>query len=212
MRRLQVDAFAGLATNFGRATSNSVLRSIGELLPKSFRGEDVPGWWGGSDFMIGMYGSTKSRHQARPDLRQNRRAEFTAADGRRVHVSCSAGVAQYQTDGDTVPSLWDSALKALQQARAEGGTRVGIAGVTLTSPLTRRVDVAVIDDDTALVSLLQHAMESRSLSVATFADGESAVAALTGSSPEIRARLILLDVDLPALNGLEVCAGSRPAK
>jgi diguanylate cyclase (GGDEF)-like protein len=204
---LQVDAFASLASTFGRATANNVLRTIGELLPKAFRGEDVPGWWGGSDFTIGMYGSTKEHAAIKLAQICAKIAEqnFTAADGRRVHVSCSAGVAQYQSDGDTVPSLWDAAHKALREARSDGaGTRVGISGITLTGPLTRRVDVAVIDDDTALVSLLQHAMESRSLSVATFADGEAAVAALTGTSPEVRARLILLDVDLPALNGLEV--------
>src|SRR3954463_6528017 len=203
---LQVDAFASLATTFGRATANNVLRTIGELLPKSFRGEDVAGWWGGADFTIGMYGSSKEHAAIKLAQICAKVADqsFIAADGRPVHVSCSGGVAQYQADGDTGPSLWDSAHKALQEARAEGSARVGISGIALTGPLTRRVDVAVIDDDTALVSLLQHAMESRSLSVATFADGETAVAALTGSSPEIRARLILLDVDLPALNGLEV--------
>src|SRR3954468_2879237 len=203
---LQVDAFASLASTFGRPTANNVLRAIGELLPRSFRGEDVAGWWGGADFTVGMYGSTKEHAAIKLAQICAKVADqsFIAADGRPVHVSCSAGVAQYQTDGDTVPSLWDSAHKALKEARAEGSARVGISGIALTGPLTRRVDVAVIDDDTALVSLLQHAMESRSLSVATFADGETAVAALTGSSPEIRARLILLDVDLPALNGLEV--------
>jgi DNA-binding response OmpR family regulator len=66
------------------------------------------------------------------------------------------------------------------------------------------VDVAIVDDDTALVSLLQHAMESRSLRVATFGDGETAVAALTGAAPEVQASLILLGVDIPALNGLDV--------
>ena len=204
---VQVDAFASLASTFGRATANSVLRSIGELLPKSFRGEDVAGWWGGADFTIGMYGSTKEHAAIKLAQICARIAEqnFSSEDGRRVHVACSAGVAQYQTDGDTVASLWDAALKALQQARTEGSaTRVGISGVTVSGPMTRQVDVAVVDDDTALVSLLQHAMESRSLSVATYSDGETAVAALTGSSPEVRARLILLDVDLPALNGLEV--------
>jgi DNA-binding response OmpR family regulator len=70
--------------------------------------------------------------------------------------------------------------------------------------MTRRVDVAIVDDDVALVSLLQHAMESRSLKVATFADGESAVTALTGKTPEVQAAVILLGVDLPALNGLDV--------
>jgi DNA-binding response OmpR family regulator len=59
-------------------------------------------------------------------------------------------------------------------------------------------------DDASLVSVLQHAMESRNLRVATFGDGETAAAALTGAAPEVQAAVILLGVDLPALNGLEV--------
>lgn len=210
---LQVDAFASLATAFGRGTGDVVLRAIGELLPKSFRSEDVVGWWGGADFTIGMYGSTKEHAAIKLTQVCSKIADrnFLSDDGRRVHVSCSGGVSQYQTDGDTVAALREEALKALEQVRATGGVRstggairVGISGLKVIGLLTRRVDVAIVDDDTALVSLLQHAMESRNLRVATFADGETAVAALTGSSPEVQASLILLDVDIPALNGLDV--------
>ena len=210
---LQVDAFASLANTFGRGTGDVVLRSIGELLPKSFRAEDVVGWWGGPDFTVGMYGSTKEHAAIKLTQVCSKigNQSFLSEDGQRVHVSCSAGVAQYQSDGDTVTALREEALKALEQVRATGGIRttggvirVGISGVKAMGPMTRRVDVAIVDDDTALVSLLQHAMESRSLRVATFADGETAVAALTGSAPEVQASLILLGVDIPALNGLDV--------
>jgi diguanylate cyclase (GGDEF)-like protein len=210
---LQVDAFASLANTFGRGTGDVVLRAIGELLPKSFRAEDVVGWWGGPDFTVGMYGSTKEHAAIKLTQVCSKigNQTFLSEDGQRVHVSCSGGVAQYQSDGDTVAALREEALKALEQIRATGGirttggvTRVGISGVKAMGPMTRRVDVAIVDDDTALVSLLQHAMESRSLRVATFADGEIAVAALTGSAPEVQASLILLGVDIPALNGLDV--------
>ncbi|HMI55197.1 MAG TPA: response regulator [Gemmatimonadaceae bacterium] len=204
---LQVDAFASLATTFGRALGDSVLRGIGGLLPKSFRAEDIPGWWGGADFTIGMYGSGKEHAAIKLTQICAKIAElnFLAEDGRRVHVACSGGVAQYQEDGDTVTVLRDEALKALAQVRESGAAiRVGISGIKPTGALTRRVDVAVVLDDAALVSLLQHAMETRNLRVACFADGETAVAALTGAAPEIQASVILLGVDLPALNGLEV--------
>jgi DNA-binding response OmpR family regulator len=74
----------------------------------------------------------------------------------------------------------------------------------IAGPLTRRVDVAIVDDDVALVAMLRHAMESRNLRVATYSDGETAVAALTGGTPEVQATVILLGVDIPALNGLDV--------
>jgi DNA-binding response OmpR family regulator len=47
-------------------------------------------------------------------------------------------------------------------------------------------------------------MESRNMRVATFSDGATAAQALTGAVPEVQARIILLDVDLPSLNGLDV--------
>jgi diguanylate cyclase (GGDEF)-like protein len=210
---LQVDAFASLASTFGRGTGDVVLRAIGELLPKSFRAEDIVGWWGGADFTIGMYGCTKEYAAIKLTQVLSKIADqnFLSEDGRRVHVACSGGVSQYQTDGDSVTAMREEALKALEQVRASGGVRttggvvrIGISGLKAMGPLTRRVDVAIVDDDTALVSLLQHAMESRNLRVATFADGETAVAALTGSPPEVQASIILLGVDIPALNGLDV--------
>ncbi|HEY3133496.1 MAG TPA: response regulator [Gemmatimonadaceae bacterium] len=203
---LQIDAFATLTSNFGRAMTDSVLRGIGGLLPKSFRAEDVPGWWGGPDFTIGMYGSTKEHAAIKLAQICAKVAElnFLAEDGRRVHVATSGGVAQYQFDGETVEALREEALKALEKARETGGNPVGVSGVKATGALTRRVDVAIVDDDPVLVALLKHAMESRSMRVATYADGEAAMAALTGADPEVQASVILLDVDLPALNGLDV--------
>ncbi len=203
---LQIDAFANLSQNFGRALTDSVLRGIGALLPKTFRAEDVPGWWGGPDFVIGMYGSPKDAAAVKLTQVCTKVAElnFLTEDGRRVHVSCSGGVAQYQTDGDNVAELRGEAIKAMEKAREVGGTPVGVSGVKPTGPMTRRVDVAIIDDDPVLVALLQHAMESRSMRVATYGDGETAVTALSGNSPEVQASMILLDVDLPALNGIEV--------
>jgi diguanylate cyclase (GGDEF)-like protein len=203
---LEIDQLASLAMTYGRTIVERVLRAIGELLPKSFRGEDVVGWWGGAEFVIGMYGSSKEQGGIKLTQICNKIAEqsFLADDGRPVRVLCSGGVAQFQVDGDTVSSLRQRATEVLQQVRGIGINRVGVFGVQMAGAMTRRVDVAIVDDDVALVSLLQHAMESRNLKVATFADGESAVTALTGKTPEIQATVILLGVDLPALNGLDV--------
>ena len=203
---LEIDALASLAETYGRSIADRVLRAVGELLPKSFRGEDVVGWWGGAEFMIGMYGSSKEHGAIKLTQICTKIAEqsFMADDGRGVRVVASAGVAQYQVDGDTVSALREKALVVLREVREIGVNRVGISGVQLTGAMTRRVDVAIVDDDVGLVSLLQHAMESRNLKVATFADGQSAVTALTGKTPEVQAKVILLGVDLPALNGLDV--------
>src|SRR5206468_10762551 len=124
---------------FGRALCDSVLRGIGVLLLRSFRSEDVPGWWGGADFTIGMYGSTKEHAAIKLAQICAKIAEmnFLTEDGRRVHISCSGGIAQYQLDVDTITTSRDQALKALEQARAAAGaTRVGISGWKEVGPMT----------------------------------------------------------------------------
>ena len=204
---LQIDDFANIDAIFGRALCDAVLRGIGELLPKSIRAEDVAAWWEGPDFTVGMYGSNKENAAVKLGQICTKIGEvdFLSADGKKVHISCSAGVAEYQIDGDSVIALRDEAVKALTGVRQTDATsRVGIAGANPTGSLVRRVDVAIILDDAPLVSLLQHAMETRNLGVATFADGETAANALSGPAPEVRASVILLGVDLPAMNGLEV--------
>jgi diguanylate cyclase (GGDEF)-like protein len=214
---LEVDGFPELVKTHGRAVGDRILRAIGELLPKNFRGEDVVGWWGwwaGAEFMIGMYGSSKEHSAIKLAQICTRIGElsFRADDGSSLQAVCSAGVAQYQIDGDTVEALREAGLGALKLIRGTGLSRVGISGVMPTGPLTRRVDVAVVDDDKGLVLLLQHSMESRNMRVATFTDGATAAQALTGAVPEVQARIILLDVDLPSLNGLDVLRRLAAAK
>jgi diguanylate cyclase (GGDEF)-like protein len=214
---LEVDAFQDLVKTHGRSVGDRVLRAIGELLPKNFRGEDVVGWWGwwaGAEFMIGMYGSSKEFSAIKLTQICSRIGELTfrADDGSSLRVLCSAGVAQYQIDGDTVDALREAGLEALKLVRGAGTSRVGISGIMPTGPLTRRVDVAIVDDDKGLVLLLQHSMESRNMRVATFTDGAIAAQALAGAVPEVQARIILLDVDLPSLNGLDVLRRLNSAK
>ena len=203
---LEVDDFATIIQTHGRRAGEMLLRAIGELLQRSFRGEDVVGWWSGAEFSIGMYGSPKDQSAIKLERVCAQAAELTITSdaGAPVQARCSGGVAQYKVDGEDIPSMREGALNALHAIRIAGVSRVGISGVKPTGPMTRRVDVAIVDDDSALVSLLQHAMESRSLSVATFRDGESAAEALTSSVPEVQASVILLGVDIPGLNGLEV--------
>jgi PleD family two-component response regulator len=164
--------------------------------------------------MIGMYGSSKEYSAIKLTQICTRIGEqsFRADDGTSVQVTCSAGVAQYQIDGDHVDALREAGLEALKLVRGTGTSRVGISGIMPAGPLTRRVDVAIVDDDRGLVLLLQHSMESRNMRVATFGDGATAAQALTGDVPEVQARLILLDVDLPSMNGLDVLRRLNAAK
>lgn len=65
------------------------------------------------------------------------------------------------------------------------------------------VDVVMIDDDVVLAQLVRHALEIRGYSMTGIGDGKVAVDALIGPAA-LRCRLLLLDVDLPGLDGFSV--------
>jgi CheY-like chemotaxis protein len=65
------------------------------------------------------------------------------------------------------------------------------------------VDVLVVEDDTVLVELLVRALEGAGYAVAHVADGPTAVTTLDVPAAK-RPRLVLLDIDLPALDGFGV--------
>ncbi len=66
-----------------------------------------------------------------------------------------------------------------------------------------QVDVVMVDDDVVLTELVRHALETRGYSMTAIGDGKAAVEALIGPPP-LRCRLLLLDVDLPGLDGFSV--------
>lgn len=65
------------------------------------------------------------------------------------------------------------------------------------------VDVVLVDDDAVLAELVLHALETRGYTAMVISDGRIALDTLTGAAP-LRSRLLLLDVDLPGLDGLAV--------
>lgn len=210
---LDLDHFKSINDTFGHAAGDDVLRCAAQLLSRSLRAEDVIGRWGGEEFTIGLYGTNKSDGAKRLSaiLASLAAHEFAAADGSTFHITCSGGVAQLDVDGPDLDSLHRVADSALYEAKAAGRNRVVPAGLAQSSA-TERVDVVIVDDDEALVGLLEHSLETRGLSVRSFGDGELAAAALTGDVPELRTRVILLDVDLPGLNGLDVLRRLNRAK
>ena len=76
----------------------------------------------------------------------------------------------------------------------------------VVAPVARRadVDVVIVDDDSVLSELLTHSLDARGYSTRVIADGSTALAALTGDAPPVRARVIILDVGLPEHDGLTV--------
>ncbi|MCB1877753.1 MAG: response regulator [Chromatiales bacterium] len=71
--------------------------------------------------------------------------------------------------------------------------------------MDRTIDVLAIDDDRFVQKMIRKALAEGGLSVRTADDGESGLMAAKGEVPDI----ILLDVEMPGINGYEVCEKLR---
>ena len=137
------------------------------------------------------------------DLLGRFRAEaFADEEGRSFGVTFSAGVAQYPADGADLESLYGAADEALYAAKRAGRDQVTGAG---SGPhATQQVDVAIIEDEDATSELIAHTLNGRGLRCFRFSNGAGAVHMLLGNQPRVRARVILLDLNLPAVDGMEL--------
>ena len=205
---LDIDFFKQINDRFGHGTGDSVLQQLGRLLLRTFRGEDVVARWGGEEFLVGMYGMTRvDGVQRLTDLLETLHHEsFAGPHGERIHVTFSAGVAQYPEDGTDVQTLYRAADGALYRAKEAGRDRVMAVGwhPERMSRDAQMVDVALVDDDDALGSQLIHALEVRGYRTYWFKEGEAAALMLSGEEPSVRAQVILLALDLPGMDGQAV--------
>lgn len=91
----------------------------------------------------------------------------------------------------------------IEASRADPESRLnGSEPVERQAPTAR---ILVVDDDPAVLSGLRRALALEGYEVTTAPDGEAALDAVSASSPDV----IVLDVMLPGINGLEVCQRLR---
>ncbi|MBE9167460.1 response regulator [Pleurocapsales cyanobacterium LEGE 06147] len=122
---LDLDNFKQINDCYGHDLGDRVLRTLGQLLKQAFRREDVIARWGGEEFVLGLYDTTKEASLARLTkfLADFRQQEFGNAE-RTFQVSFSAGVAQYPIDGTNLDTLYQAADIALYQAKATGKNQI----------------------------------------------------------------------------------------
>jgi len=204
---LDLDHFKQINAQYGYGMGDEVLQRFRDILLRSFRSEDIVARWGGGVFVVGMYSMPRDVGVNRfaEVLEALRQEEFISADGARFHVTFSAGVAEYPTDGSDVQALYRAAEQAMSQAKEAGRNRVFPAGWHADQELAAHsADIVLVDNDETLAGLVLHALEMRGYHSVWLQDGEAAVNSLTGPQPQLQARVVLLDVNLPGLDGLAV--------
>lgn len=200
---IDMDGFKRLNAAYGYALGDLVLQRLARLLSAAFTGADVVSRWAGQEIAVVMYGMARSDGVARiaTVLEDFRAGTFATPDGA-VTVSFSAGVAELGADGRDLQQLSQAAVAAVRKSKATGGERILAAGWT-DEGNAQVVDVVLVEDDEVLAGLLVHSLYTRGLRVVHLTDGKEALDRLTGAT-RLRARVVVLDVDIPGLNGYDV--------
>jgi diguanylate cyclase (GGDEF)-like protein len=201
---IDLDCFKAVNDQYGHAAGDGVLRRLGELMRRSFRGQDVVARWGGEEFVIALYGPTRDGGVARiQTVLESFRTEVFTSDVGEFSVTFSAGVAQFPADGEDLDTLYRAADEALYEAKEAGRDRIVASGAA-SAPKQEMVDVAIIEDDDATAAVIAAIVGKEGYTWQRFSNGLQATGILGGKEPEVRAGMVLLDVEMPALNGFEV--------
>jgi diguanylate cyclase (GGDEF)-like protein len=199
---LGVDRLSHVNREYGNAAGDDVLRCVGRLMRREFRGTEVAARWGGNHFVVGMYGLDRQASVRRLEtVAQGLEAQsFVGCAANEFRTTLSAGVAGYPDDADGLNELYRRAEEALRLACGAGGNVIRLARPVGNGPAL--VDVALVSSDGALCSLLPHDLEVEGYGVRVIRTFEAASRILSGPDRRLRARVLVFDTSLPESDGL----------
>lgn len=124
-----IDQMKPINDRYGHDAGDAVLRQIGGIMKKIFRGEDVACRYGGDEFLIILpEASLSDVWQRAENLREAVKKVQLEYEGKFIGpVTVSVGVAAYPDFGSTVERLVQASDAAAYLAKREGGDRVMIA-------------------------------------------------------------------------------------
>ena len=204
---INLDHLREINERSGFGGGDAALRKLGQLLQRHFRSEDVTARWGGEDFIVGMYGMTRYDGVQRLAelLEAFRQKESGNPEEAGLRTTFSAGVAEYPEDANEVEGLFSAAAEALRLAKAEGRDRVLPAGWDAGQrEKLRCADVVLVMADEAEAYLLLNALQTRGYRARWLQDGKAALKMLCGPRPTLGARVIMIEMELPGMDGLSL--------
>lgn len=116
---LDIDHFKEINDTQGHQLGDKCIKTLAKLLQTSFRKEDIPGRYGGDEFIVILPGTSPVRAYLIAD-----RFRQAVQEKSNPNITISVGIASYPEDGKNAASLIASADKALYTSKQNGRNRV----------------------------------------------------------------------------------------
>ena len=118
---IDLDNFKSINDNLGHSIGDEVLKEIGLILVKNFKGSDILGRIGGDEFMVYMRDIHSSLNALEMGNKLCKETIKEFSEGQlKDKVSLSIGIAIYPTEGQKFIELYQAADKALYKAKRKG--------------------------------------------------------------------------------------------
>lgn len=123
---LDIDHFKAFNDTQGHLAGDKAIRHVTRVLRRQMRQEDLLFRWGGEEFLLLC--PDLERKQAvkcvQRLLAEVARTPFRTRNGEALQLTCSAGIAGFPQDGDTVRALVSAADDAMYRAKGAGRNRI----------------------------------------------------------------------------------------
>ncbi len=124
---LDVDHFKAVNDKYSHSIGDTVLREVGRLLIETSRASDFAARVGGEEFALIFHDTTLVQARSTCErLRQAFHAQADWADVTDLQISFSAGLAEWNGEGESESALVQRADDALYQAKQDGRDRICI--------------------------------------------------------------------------------------
>ncbi len=211
---LDIDNYKHINDNYGHHTGEYVLRKYISSMIASMRGCDSIYRYGCGEFIILMPDTPEEQaYLAIERIRGELEGGTISAGGEDFYITFSAGINQAGDKSESVEKLISDADKAMYFAKKRGRDKTVIYSDKIDDMLIKKT-LLVVDDENTILKLLTERLACIGYNVAAARDGNHAVALAS----EIRPDAVVLDLNLPDIDGFEVCrrikegAGAYPVK
>ena len=183
------------------STTDERSRMSAETLAREFRRGDVVARWDDEHVVVALHGVGR-RTAARRLEDVLRGLELTNAS--------RVGVVEYPHDGQVLQELLVAANALVLATRMDGGPRVATADWRAGDQ--QSADVLIVDPDATIRALMTTLFEREHLTVISLSNGVSALEYLTSARERALPRVLVIELDLVGIDGLQLLRRLRDAR
>jgi diguanylate cyclase (GGDEF)-like protein/putative nucleotidyltransferase with HDIG domain len=152
---LDIDHFKALNDTYGHAVGDSVLSDFAALLQQQIRETDVPGRWGGEEFLVILPETGEQEARLISERARSAVAAHAFTMGGGMSLTCSIGIATFPGDASERDGLVICADQAMYAAKKLGRNQVRSASDPVTLALSKSNAEQESREDAALSGIVE---------------------------------------------------------